>query len=227
MQPQNAFHFCVLTRDAGHGKIPWQTLATHLNHIQVNIGKPGVMTNSLYDEMIGKIKEALKDYNGDYKIFHDHVQIALMSYAQISNLAQVLAEKFKGQPRRRGDDTNNAEAVAGLLALAETPSPAQGGAGGAVAAPMAQGGAGGAVAAPMAQGGAGVAGSSQVIRRLKALVGSAQSKEARAKAQVEKLQGQLAKAQEDLETAQRERVAVDKALHEAVVGSNKRKRDQA
>jgi hypothetical protein len=137
-----------------------------------------------------------------------------MSYAQISNLAQVLAEKFKGQPRRRGDDTNNAEAVAGLLALAETPSPAQGGAGGAVAAPMAQGGAGG-------------AGSSQVIRRLKALVGSAQSKEARAKAQVEKLQGQLAKAQEDLETAQRERVAVENALNAAVVGSNKRKRDQA
>jgi hypothetical protein len=79
----------------------------------------------------------------------------------------------------------------------------------------------------MAQGGAGGAGSSQVIRRLKALVGSAQSKEARAKAQVEKLQGQLAKAQEDLETAQRERVAVENALNAAVVGSNKRKRDQA
>ncbi len=197
MQFTDVFGFSTHTRDAGNGTIPVATLAGKLHQLQVKAGNAGVITDVFHQEMIEKIKEAPKDYDGDYKIFCEHVRSGLMSPTQIMHLAEVLAEKFKAQPRREGAS----QAAAGLLALA--------------------------AAAPMAQGGAGGAGPSDEISRLEARVGPAQSRVSRAKARADELRGQLAIVLHELQNAQAEKNAIDKALHEAVVGSNKRKRDQA
>ena len=84
-----------------------------------------------------------------------------------------------------------------------------------------------AAAAPMAQGGAGGGGPSNEITMLEARVGPAHSRVARAMARADELRGQLAIVLRELQNAQAEKNAIDKALREAVTASMKRKRDQA
>ena len=125
MQAGDSFEFAIHIRDANKGITTVMTLAGKLHELQEKNGTQGKMTDVYHKEMIEKIKEAPKDYDGDYKIFYEHVQSGQMSKIQVKNLAEVLVGKYK--PRQ----ALASQAAAGLLALAAAAPMAQGGAGGA------------------------------------------------------------------------------------------------
>ena len=125
MQAGDSFEFAINIREVNTGKLTVMTLAGKLHELQEKNGTQGKMTDVYHKEMIEKIKEAPKDYDGDYKIFYEHVQSGQMSKIQVNNLAEVLVGKYK--PRQ----ALASQAAAGLLALAAAVPMAQGGAGGA------------------------------------------------------------------------------------------------